>query len=259
MQKLTDYVGTVMMLLLCGGQWANAQEFHVSQRANAQEFQEFQKFQKPRGEKKVLRSLFDLIGPRGNPVLDMAWQSQFVQNVAREQFVASAAAPILVSNTNISGAPAGTEKMFSLRDGLGNYLCVQAPKWLPGPPDDGFLSVFDQTFTTGSGTSYLQVIYTAQANINDGTPGNSADGLMIQIKVTQGSSTVYVANTDAGPFMVGQTTNLKGNSLVTTYSGYVGGVLPDTSTRVQVQIATLLYAPPVTQAVACGNNLILRY
>lgn len=243
MKRHKLFLGMVAVLLLCTGQPIAGQELQKSRpvRGNA------------------IRSLFDLIGPRGNPVPDMVWQTRFVSNVFRDQSVVSTPSPLLVSNTNISGPPAGTEKMFSLRDGFGNYLCVQAPKWAAGPPDDGFLSVFDETFTTGSGTSYLQVVYTTQANINDGVPGNQVDGLMIQIKVTQGATTVYLANTDAGPFLLGQSTNLKGNSVETTYSGHVGGVLPDTLTRVQVQVATLWYAAPVTQAFACGNNLTIRY
>ena len=220
-------IGTVAMLMLCIGQSAVGQELQKSRPVH----------------KFPPRSLFDMYGVRAGVAPDMEWQSRFV----KEASATPPPSPLIASNTNVSGGPVGTEEMLVYRDAPTSN-CVTAALY------PSFSTVFDKTFTTGPGSKFLQVIYTTQANVNDGGVG-VVDGPAFQCLVTQGATTVPCANTDLLPFLIARTSDGKGNSVVTTYSGYVA-VDPSTSTRVQVQVAVGISG---TISQVCANNLILRY
>lgn len=207
-------------------------------RANCQDFK------KARNTHTPPRSLFDMYGVHANTSIDMDWQNRFVKESVKESPAALPSAPLIATNTNVSGGPAGTEEMYVYRNGTDH--CVSAAVY------SSWSTVFDKTIVTGPGSKYLQIIYTTQANVNDGV---DVDGLAFQCLVTQGSTTVSSSNTDTLPFLLARTTNGKGNSVVVTYSGYVA-VDPSTSTHVLIQVTAGISG---TLASACANNLILRY
>lgn len=226
MQRNSTLLGTVVMMILSAGQPAEGQD-----RQKSRPMHHFPP-----------RSLFDMYGVHAGIAPDMEWQNRFV----KEAPATPPPSPLIASNTNVSGGPAGTEEMFVYRnDPTGQ--CVTATLY------PTFATVFDQTITTGPGSKFLQVIYTTQANVNNGSVGD-VDGPAFQCLVTQGT-TVPCSNTENIPFLVSRTTDGKGTAAVVTYAGYVA-VDPSTSTRVQIQVTVGISG---TVAQACYNNLILRY
>lgn len=225
-------LGTTAMLLLCSGQWAEGQDL-----------------QKSRPMKNYPpRSLYDVFGVYANTAPDMEWQSRF----ATAAPTVSVALPLISSNstTPVAGGPPGTQEMLVYRNAPTSH-CVTAALY------PAFATVFDYTFTTGPGSKYLQINYTAQANIND--VAGVVDGPAFQCLVSQTTAGVTTivpcSNTELLPYLLARTIDGRGGSVVTTYSGYVA-VDPSTVTRVQIQVAAAVSS---TVAKVCGNNLTLRY
>lgn len=223
------------MLLLCVGQLALGQEVQKSPWADDRQIQ------KSRPEQPTPRSLFEMFGVRANTAPDLEWQAKYV----KETNNIPAPSPIIASNTNISGGPAGRVDMFVYRNTPTND-CLTATVY------NTWTTVFDQNFTTGPGSNYLRVTYTCQAVIGDGPV---FDGIALQILVTQGVTTVPCSNTDRLPYLLSRGYSGNGNKLITTYSGYVA-VDPNTATRLQVQVAVGVSG---TVGQVCDNNLIISY
>lgn len=189
------------------------------------------------------KSLFDIFGIQSNVVPDAAWQGRAVTD--------SIAMPAIISNTDVSGGPAGTERLYVLRDAAHAH-CVTAgayPAWV---------TVFNKSFTTGPGTKFITVVYTTQANVDDNTPLTAPrDGLAFSCMVSQDGEATYTSFSNATeyPFLVSHDRDGRGHVQFTTYSGFIA-VDPNLVTNVRIQVTT---AYPGTVAQACFNNLIINY
>lgn len=116
-------------------------------------------------------------------------------------------------------------------------------------------TVFSQEFTTAPGTTYLELTYSAQVAISNGT---AYDGVAFDCKVYQGvgyTSWVPCSATKEIPYLVRQL-NIPAPSVqvMASYSGFVR-VDPSTPTKVEIRLKTLFS----TVGVAAYNNLIIRY
>lgn len=234
----------VLVLLFSAGQQAHGQEVQTTLQAGNQHIS------KTRPAHQSPRSLFDMFGVRANTTPDLEWQAKYVKDITSIP-TPFAPAPLIASNTDISGGPAGRVDMFVFRNNPTND-CVTAALYNGNPT--GWSTVFDKTFNTGPGSSYLRVTYTAQAVLDDGGVGGF-DGIALQILVTQGLTTVACSNTDRLPYLLTRSYDGKGNKVLTTYSGYVA-VDPNVNTRLQIQVAVGVSG---TVGQVCDNNLIISY
>lgn len=152
--------------------------------------------------------------------------------------------------TPVYGPPAGNVIFLARVDATGS----NAPVILNGS-NSYQATVFSQEFTTSPGTTFVEVNYSTQAAITNGT---AYDGVALECRVYQGvgfPTWVPCSATKEQPYLVRQlNVAMPSVQVMASYHGYAR-VDPSTLTKVEIRVKTLAS----TVAVAAYNNLIIRY
>jgi hypothetical protein len=159
--------------------------------------------------------------------------------------------------------PANATKQFGTVyfDSVDVNPCPVSSVYSSGSP---FTTLFDRTFTTGLAQTAVKVVWSGQVNIDTPPPGGFYDGVFMVCQYKQGAGAFSSCPGFAlGPALlttagttVGTNPIFLGQTAFVGFSTVLSGLLPDTSTTVQLLVTSF-----TSQGLAysvCSQNLLIE-